>query len=55
MMIVSGTHVQKAVVNTKDGTVTFIKGKFALPNLIIAASSQHDNPEERSVQAMISD
>ena len=48
-------HVHKSVVNTKSYIGTFIKGKDELPNLIIATTSQHDNSEEGSIQAMTRD
>ena len=32
VIIVSSTHIQKMVVNTKNGTDPFIKGKYAQPN-----------------------
>ena len=52
---VSSTHVHKTVIDAKSDTGIFVKGKDELPNWIIATTSQHDNPEEGSVQAMTRD
>ena len=55
IIIMSSTHVHKTIVNTESGTCALVKGKDILPNWIIAAASQSDNPEEGSVQAIIRD
>ena len=51
--IVCRNHVHKTVVNTKSVTGTFIKGKNELHNWLIASASQHENPDEGTVQATI--
>ena len=55
MIIVSSNHAHKTAVNTKNGTDTFMKGKYELPNWLIVSSSNHDNPDEDTAQAMIRD
>ena len=51
--IVSGVHVHKTIVNTENGTGTFVKGEDLLPNWVITTGTQCDNPAEGSVHEMI--
>ena len=53
IIIVSGTHLHKTVVNTKSVTGTYGKGKDELPNWIVSTASQRNNPEVGSVQSII--
>ena len=43
----------KTVVNTENGTGTFVQGEDLLSNWVIDTGTQHDNPDEGSVQAII--
>ena len=53
IMIVSGMHARKTVVNTKSSTCAFIKGEDDLPNWVYETGTKFDDPAERSVQEMI--
>ena len=53
IIIISGTHVHKTVVNTKNGAGIFVKGLDDLPNWVQKTSTKHDEPIAGSVQEMI--
>ena len=53
IIILSGIHVHKNVVNTKRGTGAFIKGEDALPNWVYETGTKFDDLAEGSVQEMI--
>ena len=55
ILIVSGVHVHKTVVNTESGTGSCIKGVEVLHNWVITTGTKHDDPAVGSFQAMIRD
>ena len=53
IIIVSGIHVHKTVVNTKRGTGAFIKGEDGLPDWVYETGTRLGVPIEGSVQEII--
>ena len=53
VLIISSNHVDKTVVNSKEGTDTWTKGDNELPRWLIDADIRYQDPDKGTVRPMI--